>query len=231
MHTAQYPRLLNNGFGLFNRRSLLFSCRATMPTHLLLTSGQARRTPGHRSDSERSHQLRSQSWSFFPTASKRTRSAYSSSAPRSCVTRTIVFPSARKRSNVVEALLLEALVADGENLVEQQDVEVDLDRDRVGEPNLHSRREVLQLLVHEALELRERDDLVVTRSRALVGDRPSSVPLMRMLSRAVSSGLKPTPSSMNGERSPSTVTVAAVLPVDAGHDLQERALAAAVRRR
>ena len=59
-----------------------------------------------------------------------------------------------------EALLLELLVADREHLVEQEDVEVDLDRDRVGEPHLHARREVLQLLVDEALELGEGDDLV-----------------------------------------------------------------------
>ena len=52
---------------------------------------------------------------------------------------------------------------------------------------------------------------------------------MRTLSRAVSSGLKPTPSSMNGDIRPSTATVPAVLPVDAGEDLQQRALAAAVR--
>ena len=32
--------------------------------------------------------------------------------------------------------------------------------------------------------------------------RPSSVPLMRTLSRAVSSGLKPTPSSRKGESRP-----------------------------
>ena len=100
-----------------------------------------------------------------------------------------------------EALLLEALVADGEHLVEQQDVEVDLDRDRVREPDLHARREVLQLLVDEALELGEGDDLVEALARARRRVSPSSVPLMRMLSRAVSSGLKPTPSSMNGESS------------------------------
>ena len=42
------------------------------------------------------------------------------------------------------------------------------------------------------------------RSSSSRGVRPSSVPLIRMLSRAVSSGLKPTPSSMNGESAPLT---------------------------
>ena len=37
-------------------------------------------------------------------------------------------------------------------------------------------------------------------------ERPSSVPLIRTLSRAFSSGLKPTPSSMNGESRPSMRT-------------------------
>ena len=37
---------------------------------------------------------------------------------------------------------------------------VDLDRDRVGEPQLHARRVVLQLLVDEPLELGEGDDVV-----------------------------------------------------------------------
>ena len=82
------------------------------------------------------------------------------------MTSTIVLPSARRRSKCVEALLLERRVADGEHLVEEQHVGVDLDRDRVGEPHLHPRRVVLQLLVDEALELGERDDLVEARARA-----------------------------------------------------------------
>ena len=47
------------------------------------------------------------------------------------------------------------------------------------------------------------------RSSICRGSRPSRVPLIRMLSRAVSSGLKPTPSSMNGESRPLTCTVPA----------------------
>ena len=70
-------------------------------------------------------------------------------------------PSRPEALERVHALLLEALVADGEHLVEQQDVEVDLDRDRVREPHLHPRGVVLQLLVDEPLQLGERDDLVV----------------------------------------------------------------------
>ena len=40
----------------------------------------------------------------------------------------------------LEAALPERLVADGEHLVEQQDVGLEADRDREGEPGLHARR-------------------------------------------------------------------------------------------
>ena len=73
------------------------------------------------------------------------------------------------RADVVEgreALLLEARVADGEDLVEQEDVERHLDRDREREADLHARGVVLQLLVDEPLELGEGDDLVEALRRA-----------------------------------------------------------------
>ena len=54
------------------------------------------------------------------------------------------------------------------------------------------------------------------------------IALIITLSRAVSSGLKPTPSSMNGDRRPRTMMLAAVDVVDPGDALQQRALAAAV---
>ena len=57
---------------------------------------------------------------------------------------------------------------------------------------------------------------------------PSSAAFTTTLSRAVSSGLKPTPSSMNGETRPATAIVPAVGLVDAGEALQHRALAGAV---
>ena len=48
------------------------------------------------------------------------------------------------------------------------------------------------------------------------------------LSRAARSGLKPTPSSMNVDMPPVDADLAAVGRVDAGHALQQRALARAV---
>ena len=66
-------------------------------------------------------------------------------------------------SKGLDAFLLEALVANREHLDEQQDVEVDLDSDCIRQAYLHPGREVLELLVDEALELREGHDVVVAR--------------------------------------------------------------------
>ncbi len=110
------------------------------------------------------------------------------------------------RAERVEALLLKVLVADGEHLVEQENVELHLDRDGIREPYVHPGRIVLQLLVDEALELGELEDRV--ESFVELGARgPSNVPLIRMLSRPDNSGLKPPPSSMNGETTPFMRTV------------------------
>ena len=58
------------------------------------------------------------------------------------------------------ALLLEGLVADGEHLVEEQDVGLDVHRDREAQTQVHAGRVGLDGLVGEVLQLGERDDLV-----------------------------------------------------------------------
>ena len=60
----------------------------------------------------------------------------------------------------VQALLLEALVADGEHLVDEQHVGFDVHGDREAEPDVHARGVETHLVVDELLELRERDDVV-----------------------------------------------------------------------
>ena len=67
-----------------------------------------------------------------------------------------------------------------------------------------------------------------SRRRASRLVRPISTPLSTAFSRAVSSGSKPTPSSMNGASRPAIRMRAGVGPVDAGEDLEQRALAGAV---
>ena len=67
-------------------------------------------------------------------------------------------------------VLLEGLVTHSEHLVEQEDVEVDLDRDRVREPEQHAGGVVLQLLVDEPLELGEADNVVEPRVQLAAGE-------------------------------------------------------------
>ena len=62
--------------------------------------------------------------------------------------------------DLAEALALERLVADGEHLVEQQHVGLDVRRDREAEAHVHPGRVRPHGQVDEALELGERDDLV-----------------------------------------------------------------------
>src|SRR5262249_18723994 len=58
-----------------------------------------------------------------------------------------------------EALTLVVLVADGEDLVEEQDVGLDVRGNRESESHEHSRRVRAYRQIDEALELGERDDL------------------------------------------------------------------------
>ena len=68
--------------------------------------------------------------------------------------------AALELEDLAEALALEGLVADGEHLVEQQDVRFEMRRDREAEAHVHPRRVRAHRQVDELLELRERDDLV-----------------------------------------------------------------------
>ena len=61
---------------------------------------------------------------------------------------------------LVEALVREALVADGEHFVDEQHVGIDVNRDRETEPHVHAGRVGLDRRVDEILELGELDDFV-----------------------------------------------------------------------
>ena len=67
-----------------------------------------------------------------------------------------------EREDAPEALPLERLVADGEDLVEEQDFRVEERRDREPEPHRHPRRVRADGPVDRVLELGEGDDLVET---------------------------------------------------------------------
>ena len=68
--------------------------------------------------------------------------------------------AALELGELVEALVREALVADGEHFVDQQHVGIDVDRDGEAEPHVHARRVGLHRRVDELLHLGELDDLV-----------------------------------------------------------------------
>ena len=86
------------------------------------------------------------------------------------------------------------LVADGERLVDEHDLGIEVDRHREAEPHVHAGRVVAHRHVDEALELGEGDDVVEPRGD--VGARqPCSEALRKTFSRPERSGLKPAPSS------------------------------------
>ena len=128
---------------------------------------------------------------------------------------------------LVEALLLERGVPDGEHLVDQQDVGVDLDGGGECEPNVHPRRVVLQLEIDELLELGERQDVVETLCRLLAGKPEHD----RVDDHVVPSGeIRIESDAELDERRQTAVDreFALVDVVDPGEALEQRALAAAV---
>ena len=77
-----------------------------------------------------------------------------------CDTTTIVRPSRLELMDAVQALLLEALVADGEHLVDEKHVGLDVHRHGEAEADVHTRGVEADLVVDEVLELGEGDDVV-----------------------------------------------------------------------
>ena len=59
------------------------------------------------------------------------------------------------------AFSLKSLIANSQDLIEHKDVTTSLDSNGEGQADLHARRVVLQLLIHEVLELGELDNVVV----------------------------------------------------------------------
>ena len=115
--------------------------------------------------------------------------------------------AAPELGELVEALVREAFVADGQHLVDEQHVRIDVNRHGEAEPHVHAGRVGLHRRVDELPQLGELDDLVeaLAESRACV--RPSMMPLMKTFSRPEISGWKPAPSSISAEMRPSTRTV------------------------
>ena len=82
------------------------------------------------------------------------------SAPRSWLTKTTVRPSALRFGHAPEALPLELGVADGEDLVDDQDLGLEVRGDREREPHVHAAGVALDRRVEELLDAGEVDDCV-----------------------------------------------------------------------
>ena len=164
------------------------------------------------------------------TCPPRRRSARSHSdvtAPRSWLTRTTVFASRPHVLERLEALLLEVGVADRERLVDEEDVERHLDRDREGEAQQHAGRVVLQLLVDEALEPGELEDRVEPfLDLALV--EPDQHRIDLDVRPGAELGVEADAELDEGREPPADPHRPGVGPVDAGKHLEQGALAAAV---
>ena len=67
---------------------------------------------------------------------------------------------ALKLADLIHALALECFVADGQHLIDKQDVGVGVHRDRERQTHVHARRVELDLRVDEIADLGERNDAV-----------------------------------------------------------------------
>ena len=123
---------------------------------------------------------------------------------------------------------LEGEVADGEHLVDEQHLRVDVDGDREAEPHEHARRVELHRRVDELVELGEGDDVVEARLDLRLGEAEQhAVDVARSPGRS-SPGGSPTPTLMSGATRPATVHAALGRPGDAG---EQAAAASSCRRR
>ena len=127
----------------------------------------------------------------------------------------------------VEALLLEAHVADGQHLVDQQDVGVHLDHHGEREPHLHARGVVLELQLLELAQLGEVDDVVIACAR-LVGREAEHDAVHQDVVAGREVRVEAHAQLDERREAPVDVDGARVGAVDARHALQQRALARAV---
>ena len=95
-----------------------------------------------------------------PSSSQTASSQKRSTRLSEWVTSRIVLPRRRNSANLSRHLWVKPFVADGEHLVHEQDVGIDVDRHGKTEPHVHAGRVGLDRRVDEVLELGELDDLV-----------------------------------------------------------------------
>ena len=127
----------------------------------------------------------------------------------------------------VGALLLEGGIADGQYLIDQQDVGVDLQHQREGEPHEHPRGVVLQLQVDEVPEFGEVDHGVEAVARFLRGEAHHH-PVEDDVVAGGEVEVEADPELDEGSEATRDPDRPGVGAVDAGEQLQQGALARAV---
>ena len=115
--------------------------------------------------------------------------------------------------HLAQALLLERGVADGQDLVDDQDLGIQVRRHGEGEPDIHPAGVALHRRVEELFDLGEGDDLVELAGDLARGSCRGSTPLRKIFSRPVSSGWKPVPTSSRLATRPWMSIVPVVGPV------------------
>ena len=90
------------------------------------------------------------------------------------LTKRTVRPLLRHVAHLAQAFLLERGVADGQHLVDQQDLGLEMGGDGEAEPHVHAAGVALDRRVEELLDLGEGDDLVELALRSRRGSCPGS---------------------------------------------------------
>ena len=163
-----------------------------------------------------------------PSRSQTPRVQSSRTWSSSWETSSSVPPRAWNMPQPLQAALPERLVADREHLIQQQDVRLETDRHREGQPRLHARRVVLERRVEEVVHRRRTRRSRRSAPPAPCRVRPSTAAYSAMFSAPVSSGWKPAPSSITAVIRPWVSIVPAGRLVDPGDQPQHGALARAV---
>ena len=136
-------------------------------------------------------------------------------------------PSACRLAKASKHLLLERGVADREHLVDQQHLGLDVGHQREAEADEHPRGVVLELHLGELLELGELDHLVEARSR-LARREPHHHAVERDVLVRGELGVEADPELDAGRDPAGDPDRPGVGAIDAGEQLEQRALAGAV---
>ena len=107
---------------------------------------------------------------------------------------------------MIEALALELLIADGDDLVDDQDLRFERYGDREAETDEHPAGVDLDRRIDEVADPGEVDDAVHRGIDLTAGHAQDTAPFRRMFSRPVSSPWNPAPSSSSAETRPLTTT-------------------------